>query len=1154
MEKTPSACAMQWNIDLEKGLRSKKPGKSTEAILDIGPRLEWWSRQSNLHAAEYKIFGLIPGEDKLFANAILLRLADAFKSGDKHMKVCIVKIFMSELKQRKRLRSEGRKAEGILSKDKLDSYSELLTRIKTVFDSGDVEERALALGLFGCWAHIAKDSADVRYLILSSLVSTHILEAKAALFAAGCFSELADDFAYVFLEMLGGLLMSSETSRAIRLAGGRAFAKMWCSILLADRAHKTAVELIRESSEEEFSLVMLVSLSKIASKWTPLIPRQMELLSSFMTKDRGLSLQAMALKCLRFILAKGMYQFPANSNVTLELFGVINQSDLPPALHFDALRALCKILPPNLDTIPCTEILTIFSKFLQIVEFKLQSPIISERLFAIHVLASIFDKLLWILKDAAGGIGSIISSLMLTFTVDRVSQLIKLVVDNPHPDKGAEQEVKSSLFILVNLVERHRDLSGIVLDKICIVVEHLVSMLNEITSMTNSGSEDHHITELDKENHTSTASRVLIYLSQILITCFEMLDVSTAGATQVFKRMEHLVEHVHQCSLLPVYIHLIYDLLLHFHAAYQCMWLELGEDLVSNRNFRQSRCSSLSHDGSLSQHEIFIIDRVKQILDKKDYWLSYKLAKYAACNGAWLVSAYIFGELIPMVQSDICRFWLKSLSHLSELERKVQLFGLTLSGNAAGDIMTAYHIENVIGASNKLCSLEEAFDASVSGLAFSFQRWFITLRSKLVGTVADVLKLLSMNLVSQEATRSTEQIEARILVQHSNSSQGLSSLFQLLAHASSQFMRLVKEFDLLATSFIGMDRKSMKIVSDLGLSCSLLAFSTGLTLRFASFHDKQNCSTYGLENSDEQFHSLLVHDLLRRLGHTDLETSKNLWHLLDFLRSSRSCSMHEFQNEVSTTCVEARDVAKLCKYSVQRFLSLQAIIVHGNNCISRIPRDALQLLSNIVFSWIQIPFRTPKHFFQLRPPISAELFITNEDGKRIDSISVLSGFQLPLTLCIQLRNISPDQLSQVSKLYCILHSQTSFQVFSANGDKKVPESSCQAWKSDHMVGLKDKLLHFTTGTTEKDGLRAMGSAGGTSAVDKFVIFDPNEKGQGFATCLLDVSSFPVGSYQIKWYSCCTDNNGTYWSLMPLNTDQFFTVQESSNSGPIVGVP
>ncbi|KAK4360618.1 hypothetical protein RND71_019570 [Anisodus tanguticus] len=66
-------------------------------------------------------------------------------------------------------------------------------------------------------------------------------------------------------------------------------------------------------------------------------------------------------------------------------------------------------------------------------------------------------------------------------------------------------------------------------------------------------------------------------------------------------------------------------------------------------------------------------------------------------------------------------------------------------------------------------------------------------------------------------------------------------------------------------------------------------------------------------------------------------------------------------------------------------------------------------------------------------------------------------------------------------------------------------------KSDHMVDLNDKLLHFTTGSTKSDGLHAMGSAGGTSAVDKFVFFDPNDKGQGFATCLLDVSAFPESS-------------------------------------------
>lgn len=61
---------------------------------------------------------------------------------------------------------------------------------------------------------------------------------KAALFAAGCLCELSDDFANVFLEILRTMVLSQEISRGIKLAGGRAFAKMWCSFSLAEKAYK----------------------------------------------------------------------------------------------------------------------------------------------------------------------------------------------------------------------------------------------------------------------------------------------------------------------------------------------------------------------------------------------------------------------------------------------------------------------------------------------------------------------------------------------------------------------------------------------------------------------------------------------------------------------------------------------------------------------------------------------------------------------------------------------------------------------------------------------------------------------------------------------------------------------------------------------------
>lgn len=84
-----------------------------------------------------------------------------------------MKVFLSLLRKRKK---RSGKHCGILFKCTPENRLELLRRVKTVFDSGDAESRALALVLFGCWNEMAKDNADIRYLILSSLVSGDVLQ------------------------------------------------------------------------------------------------------------------------------------------------------------------------------------------------------------------------------------------------------------------------------------------------------------------------------------------------------------------------------------------------------------------------------------------------------------------------------------------------------------------------------------------------------------------------------------------------------------------------------------------------------------------------------------------------------------------------------------------------------------------------------------------------------------------------------------------------------------------------------------------------------------------------------------------------------------------------------------------------------------------
>ncbi|XP_042005677.1 integrator complex subunit 7-like [Salvia splendens] len=336
MERTPAACAMDWSIQLQKDLRSDIPGKSIDALQEIGRRLQRWNKDPKLTFAEHTMFGLFPEEDKLFLNAILLCLADAFSSGDKHTKECVVRIFM-KIKRR-----GNRDAEGIFSKEMFENQLELLTRVKEVFDEGDTEERALSLRLFGCWAYFAKDCPDVRYIALSSLVTGDVLEVKAAYFAAGYLSETSDDFAVVFLEMLRTTVSSQESSEDIKLAAGRAFAKLWCSFSIAENAYKLGLKLLMDSSEDDFSATMLISLSKIASRWMLLVPTQFELLTLFQSEDRSLRMQVTSLRCFRLLLAREVCIVPSNASTVHRVFGILHRSELQPTLQLESLRLLYK--------------------------------------------------------------------------------------------------------------------------------------------------------------------------------------------------------------------------------------------------------------------------------------------------------------------------------------------------------------------------------------------------------------------------------------------------------------------------------------------------------------------------------------------------------------------------------------------------------------------------------------------------------------------------------------------------------------------------------------------------------------------------------------------------------------------------------------------
>ncbi|KAF6168731.1 hypothetical protein GIB67_013113 [Kingdonia uniflora] len=97
------------------------------------------------------------------------------------------------------------------------------------------------------------------------------------------------------------------------------------------------------------------------------------------------------------------------------------------------------------------------------------------------------------------------------------------------------------------------------------------------------------------------------------------------------------------------------------------------------------------------------------------------------------------------------------------------------------------------------------------------------------------------------------------------------------------------------------------------------------------------------------------------------------------------------------------------------------------------------------------------------------------------------------------------------------------------------------------------MLHVSqdVNSSSRKHRRVCGDGDGDGSVWWFVCFNINETGhQGFSTCLLNVSAFPVGSQKMNWQGCSTVTEGdSYWSPVPLNMGIVFSVKERSNQSP-----
>lgn len=607
------------------------------------------------------------------------------------------------------------------------------------------------------------------------------------------------------------------------------------------------------------------------------------------------------------------------------------------------------------------------SKLVKAVENAARSPEKLKCLLAVHLLVDLSLQLSGKMEVESGVLSfSSLPSQVISLIMDQIVSLGKMFVDLPQPNSKVFQEIEGLLNLLLLIVREHSDLWTLLLEKICLTAELIMNMHEDAFD---SRQRDVDV-DGDKKNDISLRFAFILY-GFVAISVGHLGQVVSI-TSELFDKVKLLVNSVCKSCLFNSHTCIMYSLLLNckFILSYK-----IPEDFRICNNYGFPRFTFCE---DLTEYEISTLECAKKLLKIGDDWPAYKAGRHAACHGSWFAATLIFGHLITKVHSDVFHYWLKSLFQFALAERKIQLLLLPQYGSGlaiwleketilnmfsieeqinqrhAGSITEGIYYYKLLEAYQCLCSSGEALKASAVPpvQAFCFQRWFLSSRAKIFGTVGSILKLLPnvSYCNSKLGTNNTAAIHQTV-----NEFSKLSLTLERLSH----------EFDLIGTTFIGIDTKSSNVISALALNCSLLAFCTGF-----AFHVPNLATTLMIEDVDDfrtKSHAILVQNLVGRLWMIDDETSKMLAQVFEVTGGLNNCLHLLSRGKMLDVGYEVRGILTLCRYVVSEFIRLRSKsngVDEGT--FHQVMEDGVQFLSNILMQWISIPFRVPKCFFCVR--------------------------------------------------------------------------------------------------------------------------------------------------------------------------------------------
>ncbi|RLN24085.1 uncharacterized protein C2845_PM07G03860 [Panicum miliaceum] len=1092
---------MDWSIDLDRGLRSRHHATRVHALDAAGPRLRQLCACPTAPAPVASAFGVLPGEARVFAETMLLRLATEFRNADGAMRARIVRVLLSA--------TGGR---GALAGARIAEPDQLLRRVKAVYDAGTARDRALALREFGCLAEVAKDSVHVRSLILSSLGASSALEVKAAIFAAGCICRLSEDFSRIILEVFRRLICSRTSEPQVIMAAIKAFSKLDCTLAVIHRVHEVGKQMILGTLEDVFKSEILYSLSRLVSKSTILFRDQIFCgNASGIHHLSGSELSKLLLAAESYLHSSSLEMQGTALEILVEIFCILKQAR--PVLNMTILKGSSFAFAEGqgvTNNVPLTSEENGINRAL----YKIITIIVNYIISLVNQVIS-SEK-----KEVTRGNICMPSELDKKY-IAPFRPMLKLVTCYPSAATVALGELRGLVKELSQI--NGSDYSGVAVTS---VEPFLTSVALEELS-TSNGNAELLATSIE-------ASRI----EQTLFAnaCHDVLCKTSGAKYNLHDSIKGLFECIHQNDS-------------QYWSTYEAFHLiicaRIARDTCKLRDGNQELCGSKEEPNFLTPlwiaQELCALRMTKMLIKKQKYWEAYRSSMYCCCKGLWFTASFVFRKLADAFNPGSFSCWLKSLLLFSagEIEMKLLLFpsatiklvGELQTDNDLSEVLYCAETDtdNILSASQELhdhqakitgicgrtCLANDALESNASSdFKFFFQRWFISLRSSFLEILTDILGILSANSSAYEGREDHLNVSGELI-------QG-----QILALASCSFRLsdLAKSYDLLAASHMDMDRHSFSSLARLAFMCSLLAFCTAYSVDFSIANYVEPCKL------PKRFsHASVLQDLHGRVDGSDR-------HIVSQLQQFMPTS---FDAQV----ILKKDSYSLCHFAVASLLRARENakangMANRADCLYSL-HGGLQLLSIILQKLMELPFVVPKYFFRVRPCLGAELYMFVSNPADTSGMSVEPGFQLSLTLGMQWKRVLERTAIRPVKLYCIL-AASSVPCFDAAGTRS---KQFEPWKTAEMVELNSKLLRYIRSDLRK-GRDEKHSQSGSEMVTAFARFEPADSGQGFSSCLLDASSFPEGSHQIKWHACCVDENGSYFSLLPLNDGAAFSVRKS----------